>query len=126
MAQTYERITIALPSTRISDYRAAINNADDDVQAIFAETATPVTVAHQGTYFVDATAAPVSVDLPAAASSNGYWLTVKKTDASANAVTLDGNASETIDGATTYALSAQYDSVTVRCDGSEWFIVATV
>lgn len=125
MAQSYTRLTIPLPSTKVSDSRVLLNDAIDDVFAIFDETAT-FTVGHQGLYLVDATAGAVTVNLPAAASSSGYSVTVKKTDSSVNAVTLDGDTTETIDGATTYALSAQYDSVSIRCDGTEWFIVATV
>lgn len=37
----------------------------------------------------------------------GRQYTIKKTDASANAVTVDGACSETIDGATTFAVSTQ-------------------
>jgi hypothetical protein len=37
---------------------------------------------------------------------------------------LDGNSTETIDGATTYALSAQWESVTIVADGlTGWVIV---
>jgi hypothetical protein len=69
---------------------------------------------------VDATASAVTVTLYAASGNSGKIITVKKTDASANAVTLDGNASETLDGATTATLTAQYDSATYVCDGTNW------
>lgn len=72
---------------------------------------------------VDATTGAVTVNLPAAASAEGALIVVKKTDASANAVTIDANASETIDGAATQALAAQYDALTVACDGAGWWIV---
>lgn len=68
----------------------------------------------------DATSAPFSVGLPAAASNDGRTITIKKTDASANAVTVDPNGSETIDGATTYSLPTQNKFVTVTCDGTGW------
>lgn len=71
----------------------------------------------------NATSGAITVTLPAAASSEGRVLVVKKTDASGNAVTLDGTGSETIDGATTQALAAQYDALTVVCDGAGWAIV---
>ncbi len=70
----------------------------------------------------DATSAAFTVTLPAAASSTGLKLYIKKIDASANAVTIDANASETIDGATTKALSSQYASYTIICNGSGWSI----
>lgn len=64
---------------------------------------------------VDATAGVVTVTLPATPSGQ---YTIKKIDASANAVTVSG----TIDGAASYALSSQYDSVTVA-GGTEWHVI---
>ncbi len=71
----------------------------------------------------NATGGAITVNLPAAASSSGKTFTIKKTDSGTNAVTIDGNASETIDGGTTYAISTQYEAVTIVCDGSNWFII---
>ncbi len=72
----------------------------------------------------DATTAAFSVTLPAT-PSDGDTYTVKKTDSSANAVTVDGNGNN-IDGAGTYALSAQYNRVTVSYDSTDglWYIVS--
>jgi hypothetical protein len=62
---------------------------------------------------------------PVATARAGATLRIVKTSAAAAAVTLDGNASETIDGAATYAaIDAQYDVATLLCTGSEWIIVA--
>lgn len=69
----------------------------------------------------DATSAAFTLTLLAAATAaDGFTLIIVKTDSSANAVTIDGNASETIGGATTYALSGQGNSATLVCDGSNW------
>ncbi|CAB4190131.1 hypothetical protein UFOVP1288_39 [uncultured Caudovirales phage] len=76
--------------------------------------------------FVNATTAPVTVSLPAAADNSGRTLTVKKIDSSGNAVTLDGNGAETIDGAATKALATQYYALTVTCDGTTWWITGKV
>ncbi len=57
------------------------------------------------------------------ASNGRLRYTIKKTDVSANAVTIDGNGAETIDGATTQSLPAQYDSMEVVTNGTEWFII---
>lgn len=73
--------------------------------------------------FADATAGAITVNLPAVASSAGRALVVKKIDASGNAVTLDGSGAETIDGAATQAIAAQYDALMVVCDGAAWWIV---
>lgn len=76
-----------------------------------------------GTVFADATAGNIVVSLPAAASVPGRIYTVKKVDASANTVTIDPAAAETIDGAATKVISAQWVSLTIQADGAEWFLI---
>lgn len=76
---------------------------------------------------VDATAGAVTISLLAAATAgNGFRIVVKKVDSSVNTVTIDGNASETIDGTTTSVLSTQYDSDNLICNGSNWFAFVNV
>lgn len=72
---------------------------------------------------VDASGAARTITLYAASGNSGKILHIKKTDSSANSVTVDGNASETIDGATTKVLALQYESVTIVCDGSNWYVL---
>jgi hypothetical protein len=88
-------------------------------------TVTASDTAMMGDYLIlaDATAGAVTVTLPPVGESIGALIVVKKSDASANAVTVDGNGSETIDGAANVALAAQYDAVTVASNGVEWWIV---
>lgn len=71
----------------------------------------------------DATSGAFSLDLPASPSAGDNYI-IKKTDVSANAVTVDGNG-KNIDGAATYALASQYDSVRVLYDSTddEWYII---
>lgn len=75
--------------------------------------------------FADATAGAFSVFLPA--PTDEMILTIKKLDVSANAVTVDPreSGSNSIDGAASYSLASQYDSVTLYWDktSSEWWIV---
>ena len=71
----------------------------------------------------DATAAAFTVTLPKATLFEGRRFTVKKIDASVNAVTLDGDGSETIDGALTVALAVQYEALEVLSNGTGWVIV---
>lgn len=72
---------------------------------------------------VDATAGAITITLLAAATAgNGAELTVKKTDSSANAVTVDGNGAETIDGVATQVLGLHQSSITLRCDGTNWLV----
>jgi hypothetical protein len=63
----------------------------------------------------------VTITLYAASGNSGRVLHVKKLVA-ANSVILDGNSSETIDGATTATIDAQYTSLSLVCDGSNWHI----
>lgn len=70
----------------------------------------------------DASSASLTVTLPAVASNTGRRYIVKKVDATANTVTVDGASSETIDGATTYVLGSQWESVEIVCNGVEWYV----
>lgn len=72
---------------------------------------------------VDATSAAITVTLPAAASYLGRIYYVKKIDSSANAVTIDGSGSETIDDQLTAVISIQYTCLTLFSDGTEWWII---
>lgn len=66
-----------------------------------------------------------SVTLPAVADTQaGDRLVFVKTTADAQIVTLDGNASETIDNATTLAtIDARYDTATLVSTGTEWVVL---
>lgn len=74
----------------------------------------------------DATGGALTVTLPAVASSKSLVLTIKKTDASGNAVTIDTPGAETIDGSATRSLPAQYNSLTIVCDGTNWHRIASI
>jgi hypothetical protein len=84
-------------------------------------TAASVTVAQSDySIFADATSNAITVNLPAAASHAGRVFVVVKTDAGANAVTVDPNASETINGATTLALPTQWSRCVIQSNGTNW------
>lgn len=69
--------------------------------------------------------AAFTITLPPVADAEGMVLTVIKDDLAANPITLDGDGAETIDGnATVATIDAQYDTITLYCDGTEWFIIA--
>lgn len=74
-----------------------------------------------GTIKVNATSGALTITLVSAATlKNGFKITIKKVDNSANNVTIDPAGSETIDGATTLSLVSQYQSVTIISDGTNW------
>lgn len=71
---------------------------------------------------VDASSGAVTITLPAAATAaDGFYVYVLKTDSSVNAVTIDGDGSETIDGATTILLGNQYEAAMVVTNATSWF-----
>jgi len=71
-------------------------------------------------YIVECTANTFTVTLPAL-STVPYGRIFIIQNSGAGTITLDGDASETIDGATTQAI-AQYNSITVA-RGTEWLII---
>lgn len=75
------------------------------------------------TILCDASSNAITVNLPSASSSNKRILNIKKIDSSANKITIDANSSEQIDGALTAEIVAQYESLTIQCDGSNWWII---
>jgi hypothetical protein len=75
-----------------------------------------------GFYPCDASATAMTAFLPPAAAHKSKRYAIKKVDSSGNAVTLDGADSETIDGATTQVITAQYVTLTVVSDGTQWWI----
>jgi len=76
---------------------------------------------------VVAPAANVTVTLPAvAAVQPGRPYFIIKDDTATQTVTLDGNASETIDGATTLAVGAagQYGALRIVSTGTAWRVIS--
>ena len=71
----------------------------------------------------DATSSAITITLPVASTVEGLILHIKKTDNSVNAITVDGDGSETIDGGTTAVIDTQYESITIISDNSNWFIL---
>ena len=78
-----------------------------------------------GDYLIvaDATGGAITMTLPPAALVPGRIYTFKRINSGANAVVIDPSGAETIDGAATYTLSAQWNSVTIMNNGIAWFII---
>lgn len=90
-----------------------------------ADASATLTLDHVNRTLLIANTAARTLTLPPVAQVRaGGTLRLIKTSADAYAVTLDGNAAETIDGAATYAaVDAAYDVVTLLCTGTEWVVV---
>ena len=92
---------------------AAAASQWNDVQYL-TSASSPFSVldSHAGTMFeVDASSGSVIINLPAISglTLSGAWsIGIKKTDSSANTVTVNRNGTDTIDGATSKSISQQY------------------
>lgn len=75
-----------------------------------------------GTILCDATAGAFAVTFPPANQLQFLRVSVKKIDASANAVTL----AATIDNSVSPTLAARWNAMTVTCDGSAYYKLASV
>jgi hypothetical protein len=73
-------------------------------------------------YVIDCTFGTFTVTLPASSGRTGRILIIK--NSGAGTITVDGNSSETIDGAATYAISVQYGTIQIMSDGTNWKIIS--
>jgi len=90
-------------------------------RAIRAVSANTTALQTDFTILVDATAGDVTITLPAA--QTGLVLNCKKTDISSNAMIIDADGAETIDGELTQQTITQNATLTVQSDGSNWHII---
>jgi hypothetical protein len=120
--------TLTLPTTGGTIGQFPVTNGSGTLTFRYPEKTTAKTTTYTGTgdestIVCDASGAAFTVTLPAAASFTGKHYYIIKTDTSLNAVTIDGNASETINGATTTTINTQYECIKIVCDGSNWHIL---
>jgi uncharacterized protein (TIGR02145 family) len=64
-----------------------------------------------------------TVTLPPAASNAGRVYRIKNIDPSGDAITIDGNGAETIDGESTYLLQPYKHSITLISNGANWYVI---
>lgn len=121
---TTTRVTFnsARTSGEIVRFVYSPNGVAFQIGAIAAKTTTYTMVSTDHTILANATSGAFAVTLPAVASTTGYEFQIKKTDSSANSVTVTP-ASGTIDGAASFVLTSQYQSVSVTSDGTNWWII---
>lgn len=91
---------------------------------VVARTTTYTVLPADSLIVCDATAAGFTVTLPPAVSSKYKHILVQKTDATANVITIAGNAAELINAANTFVQGATAGILThLFCDGTKWYIV---
>lgn len=86
-------------------------------------TGTGITGTISRMHVCSGTSADYTVTLPAASGNTGKLIGFRMATGLTKLVTLDGNASETIDGSLTRIMWAG-ESAILLCDGSNWFKVA--
>lgn len=99
-----------------------LSNSGFEVTNLSTTPLTETITSGEKAIFVDATVGTITINLPAA-SGNKAKIHIKKVDSGSNTIIIDGNASETIDGATTQTLYFQYQSITLVSNGTSWFII---
>ena len=71
----------------------------------------------------DASSAAITITLPDPSAYPNVPIKIKKIDSSTNAVTIAPHGTETIDGASSYDLTAQNECITLISDGTNWYII---
>ena len=84
-------------------------------------TATTLTIGKH--HIITETGADRTMTLPAASGNAGKGISIQITGSTTKLITIDGNASEAIDGALTRIMWAN-ETATLLCDGSNWFKIA--
>ena len=106
-----------------------MSGLDNTSYTVVTTTATTYTLTNNDfVLLVSPTAGSTTVNLPAVASIQPGRVYFIKRDATAtNTVTLDGNASETINGSTTRAVGAAGTAggVSIVSDGTAWHVLSS-
>ena len=100
----------------------------DKTPTIIQFAQSPYTVLVTGvSLYCNATAGAITLNLPAVATAGyGKRYAIYKTDASVNAITVDPDGAETIDGAGTHtSMNAQWDSITIESTVAGWIILSS-
>ena len=111
-------------SISAQDIRDIVTDITDSTEMGVTTVTESYTAAEFATILVNNSAADATITLPSASSANERIYNIKKIHSGETyKVIIDGDSSETIDGATTYNLYIQYESVKIQSDGSNWHIL---
>lgn len=119
-------INVLLPTGRVSDDRAALNDNftrrhSQDI-TIVTNAMSPYTPTATDQFLeVDATAGAVTIQLDTAATCVNRTLIVFAKSVAGGNITIDGAGAETINGAATKVLTVQYSSSKLLSNGTVWW-----
>lgn len=71
----------------------------------------------------NANSAAFTITLPTAVGNAGKLYSIKKTDSTFNAVTVEPDGAETLEGASNSTVNTQNECLTICSDGANWYIV---
>jgi len=116
-------LTQSLVNTTTGSTTSAQNGYLTQIRLItFASSPATLTLNPGQTALVDATNGAVSIVLPDATATYNIY-NIKKTDSSANTVTINTTSSQSIDGSASAVIQVQYVCVSVVSDGTKWNII---
>lgn len=110
---------------KINPFTNLYERVDKDTYVSPPITASSTISLEQEYLLVDASAGDVTLTLPDITSDNlGQYYFIKRTDTSANVVTISPSGSDTIEGSSSYLLSNENDSVHLVATSGDWAIYA--
>jgi hypothetical protein len=111
----------------LDDFMEQLGYVFDSTGPTIIVTSGPHTVGTEQTVLVDATAGPVTVDMPITTTRLGNDVLVMKIDSSVNDVTVTRSGGETIDGSVTQTLAQQNDAIMLVGDATtaNWHITGS-
>jgi len=111
----------------LDDYMATLGYTPDTTGPTIVITSGPHSVGTESTVLVDATAGPITVDIPLLSARYGNDVTVMKIDSSSNAVTVSRSGADTIQGVTTQTLLQGGEALLLVANetNTDWNIAAS-
>ncbi len=123
LAGTGTRIVTASPTGQIGASISPLLYANQTITANKTVTIAEFVNNNELILSVNATSGNVTITLPTFTALQGYKVTVKKMDNSANSVLITGVGGVNIDGAASVIISGQYSSSTVGANLSQYIIL---
>lgn len=112
----------------LRDLGLYVQTINSQIAAVRTATSSPVTLLSTDYAVVCKLTVPgaVTVNLPAGVTGTLYVIVDGTGDASTNNITIDPNAAQTINGASTYVINEDRGGVIIQFTGTEWVIVGQV
>lgn len=124
VAKLYGATTTTFGIVKLAGDLAGTSALPTVVRPVVTKTASYTATTADRVIVFDTTSGAMTCTLPAAATMVGQPLLIKKLGgATANPLTIDGNASETIDGALTEVISVAGGFREIISDGTKWHII---